>query len=1087
MSVLPLRRIASLLALSAAVAGPLFSAARTLAQSVSSPAILQIYEARWDLIEERMADIHAVGYGRMWVPPPTLSYEGGSQASVGYDVFDRFNLGEPRAETRYGTSESFRALVQSAHNAAVAVNPDLIWNHNAFRNRYDSGFVAAGGYPGFAVTLPGDINGDFHDPSASGDIQGQISGLLDIAQEKNNLFIRHPTQAGNLNNLPAGTVFNRPDPDNARFYPDQGLGGISVIDGRGNPTTLYNFNADNPLAGDPVVENAVGLLMRNVRWMIQEYDVDGFRMDAIKHFESQYLQDFDTASFLAKRTPLLDGSPNHVYTFGEAFDGNKAFLQSFIRRDIDNNNFGVVGGNRDALDFSLFFALGSNLTSNGLANNWHNIKKAALDLNDDGLMNGSQGVAFVQSHDTGGPALSNVAYAYTLMLPGESIVYMNADAIPGDAFPQPGRNDALGGFYGDAITKLVDIRNTHGRGDFQERWLDDAFNPNGFSNVYVYERLNSAVVGLNSRNDGFVETRNGVQTAFAPGTVLVELTGNAASSTVDPTGVIPDTVAVDANGRINVSIPGNAGHGRGYVVYGVAGPQGSLQVTSSSVLEGTNPTSANYGTARITDVEVVTTPTFTVRLNTTPVSLKNPAGAGTVRDAHADGDRALLMIDTGIDLNGNGVVDHVTPGSVSYGFEEFQSVNSPGYVWNGAQNVGVGAGLYEQVVDATQLSEGRHYITARAFRHRDAASGGDGGPAVYNDFRSAIYVDLLPPDSTVESFEPYGSSSQRDLVVRSVDKTADRVHVYLDLPATMAQDDILAMATANQNRAGYYDRDKFVYGMTGVTSGNHTVTIVTIEETGTTNVQREVGFFTDTNIGRGFGDLNFDGVINAADLTGPAGFEPLLYSRNASFSAAGDINGDGLVDNIDLLLLPDFVLSGATDTRVPGRLEQVLLRRGDVNQDSVTNLADLAALEAGLGGADWWLDLDGNGLVELADAEVLVTQLALTSPGDFNLDGVVDAADYTVWRDNQGAGILGDADFDGDADAADFAVWQSEYGQLRRQLALAGPGLAVPEPASATTGALATALAIAAGLRRRLSALGGLGSGQSVAWVGARG
>lgn len=1047
------------------------------AQAVSSPAILQIYETRWDLVEERMADIHAVGYGRMWVPPPTLSFEGGSQASVGYDVFDRFNLGEPRAETRYGTSESFRAMVQSAHNAAVAVNPDLIWNHNAFRNRYDSGFVAAGGYPGFAVTLPGDINGDFHDPSASGDIQGQISGLLDIAQEKNNQFIRHPTQVGNPNNIPAGTVFNKPNANNAALYPDQGLGGTSVIDGRGNPTTLYNFNADNPLAGDPVMESALGLLMRNVRWMIQEYDVDGFRMDAIKHFEAQYLQDFDTASYLAKRTPLLDGSPNHVYTFGEAFDGNKAFLQTFIRKDINNANPGVVSGNRDVLDFSLFFALRDNLTSNGFANNWHNIKKAPVDLNDDGLMNGSQGVAFVESHDSTGAALGNVAHAYTLMLPGQSIVYMNSDAIPGETFPHAGRNDALGGFYGDAITKLVDIRNSHGRGNFQERWLDDAFNPNGFSNVYVYERLNSAIVGLNSRNDGAIETRSGVQTAFAPGTVLVELTGNATSSTVDPTNAIADTVAVDANGRINVSIPGNAGHGRGYVIYGVAAPQGSLQVTSSSILEGTNPTSANYGTARTSDIEVVTTTTFTVRLNTTPVSLKNPNGAGTVRDTHADGDAAMLMIDTGIDFNGNGVVDHVTPGSVSYGFEEFESVNSPGYVWNGVQNVGTGTGLYEQVIDTTQLSEGRHYITARAFRHRDASTGGDGGPAVYNDFRSAIYVDLLPPDSTVESFEPYGTTSQRDLIVRSVDNTADRVHVFLDLPATMAEEDILAMATANQNRAAYYDRDKFVYGMTGVTSGNHTVTIVTIEETGTTNIEREVGFLTNTNVGRGFGDLNFDGVINAADLTGPAGFELLLYSQNTSFNAAGDINGDGLVDNIDLLLLPSYVLSGATDTRVPDRLEQMLLRRADVNQDSVTNLDDLVALEAGLGGSDWLLDLDGNGVVEVADGAVMVTQLALTSPGDFNLDGVVDAADYTVWRDNLGAGLLGDANFDGVADAADLAIWRDAYGEVRQQLALTGSSLAVPEPTSA---ALAF-LALAAGLRVRLSRLGSLGSRRCIA------
>lgn len=1016
------------------------------AQNASSPAIFQIFEADWELIDDRMADIHSVGYGRLWVPPPSKASGGGF--SVGYDMFDRFDLGSPRDETRYGTDSGFRAMISSAHKAGVGVNPDLLWNHNAFSDYRDTTLVAQGGYPGFAITLPGDINGDFHSPFASGDIEGRISGLNDIDHDKDNRFIRHPTQVGNPNNLPAGTLYNRPDANNARFYPDLALGGTNVIDGRGNPTTLYDFNASTPLAGDPLMENSLELLMRNVRWMIQEYDIDGFRMDAVKHFEREFLNDFDTASFLAKRTPLLDGSPNHVYSFGEAFDGNKAFLQTFVRRDITNGNLGTVGGNRDALDFSLFFALRDNLTGNGQSNNWHSIRNAPLDLNDDNLMNGSQGVSFVESHDSGGAFLNNVAHAYTLMLPGEAIVYMNADAIPGDAFPEEGRADALGGFYGDAITKLVGIRNTHGRGDFQERWLDDAFNSNGFSNVYVYERLNSAVVALNSRNDAVAETRT-VQTAFAPGTVLVELTGNAADSTVDPSGTIPDSVVVNGSGQITVTAPGNANGGRGYTIYGVAGPEGSLNVTSTSVIEGTNPTSANFGTARTTDIEVISDPTFTVRLDTTAVSLPNPSGAGTVRDVHADGDTAILMVDGGVDLNGNGSVDNVTPGSVSYGFDEFLTTNTPGYDWDGSQNVGTGTGVYEQVVDATQLGEGRHYLTARAFRHRNAATGGDGGPSVFSDFKKAIYVDLLPPDSTVESFEAFtsdpGNPDNRDLIVMSVDQTADRVHVFLDLPAMTSDEDILAMAEANEGRAGDYDRDQFIAGFTGVINGNHTVTIVTIEETGTANVEREVGFFTDTNVGRGFGDLNADGNINGADLIGPVGFEQMLYSRNAQFNAAADITGDGLVDNRDLLELTPFVLAGTIDPRVPARLEQLLERRGDVNEDGSTDIADLAAVFAGLGGDDWFLDIDGDGLVELEDAGLLVTELVRTSAGDFNLDGVVDAADYTVWRDNQGTGLVGDADFDGDADQDDLVAWQTAFGFAREPLELA-TSTAVPEP-----------------------------------------
>ncbi len=45
---------------------------------------------------------------------------------------------------------------------------------------------------------------------------------------------------------------------------------------------------------------------------------------------------------------------------------------------------------------------------------------------------GSQGVSFVDSHDDlvgGFPFLMNVAYAYTLLRPGNAIVYMNASRI----------------------------------------------------------------------------------------------------------------------------------------------------------------------------------------------------------------------------------------------------------------------------------------------------------------------------------------------------------------------------------------------------------------------------------------------------------------------------------------------------------------------------------------------------------------------------------------------------------------------------------------------------------------------------------
>ncbi|TWT31300.1 Alpha-amylase precursor [Posidoniimonas corsicana] len=1054
--------------------------AAAVGQDVSSEPILQIFDARWDTIEDRMADIFVAGYGRLWLPPPARADTGAG--SVGYDVFDRFDLGQPRNETAYGTETGLKTVVDAAHTAGVRVHTDFIANHNGFTdaNSVDgvgTSFGQAGGYPGFVLSLPGVPDGDFHSAQLTGEETFRLSGLIDIDQSTNHQFIRHPVEPGNPLNIPsAGTTgafgrppANLPDPGNARFYPDQDLGGTTVFDPRTNQSvTLHDFNTDAPLAGDAVTDNATGLLMRNLRWMIQEIGVDGFRYDASRHYPRWVLDYLDQAAFLAKQQPLLDGSPDHVFTFIETGGDNRYdFLQGFIRKDIDDSNLGVVGGNRDALDFNLFFSLRDNLSGNGIANDWRNVKNRSIDIHDDGLANnGSQGVAFAQSHDDGPAYLNNVAHAYLSLRPGEWNVYLNADEFddPLRGFPKPGREDALGGLYGDAVTTLVGIRSSHGRGAYVDRTpaADE-------KELLIYERQASALVVLNNRLDGGFDART-VQTSFAPGTPLVELTGNAASSEVDPNSDLPEVLIVKANGTVDLRAPRNrssAGveHGNGYLIYGVATPEGRLRLTDaagddfSSVLPGATPEpgaggpSANYlnGVTRLADITVVDQESFKLRVETDPVTLP-----GGIRDRHADGDFAQFRIDDGRDKSGAVIADVVTPGDVAYGFSNFTDTSSPGF-FNAS-----GAGVYEQMIDARQLAEGRHYLTGRVYRHRDPGSftdgdpslAGDGGPAVFEEFRRVIYVDLLPPESEVVSFAPFASSPEnpndRDLIVRSVDKTADNMHVLLDLPASLTDDQVLAMIGPG-TATSYYDRDEWIRGYFGVPSGAHAVTIVTFEPTGNRSVQRFAGLVTDTDVGRGFGDLDHDNVYERADFDGPGGFEEVLYSQNAQFNPAADVTADGLVDNRDLFALVDELAApGGPSPAVLLGLDGVLRRRGDLDNDGLTDGDDLRSLYAGFGPATWLTDLNVDGVTDLADAAVFVTELVRTAPGDYNLDGFVDAADYSVWRDALASGDpVADGNFDGEVTGADYQVWRDAFGFQRRFLSpLSAASSAAPEPAA---------------------------------------
>ncbi|HEY0008576.1 MAG TPA: hypothetical protein VGB55_07625, partial [Tepidisphaeraceae bacterium] len=85
------RPISGRVAVVAAAAAVAVFAHPAAAQDVSAPAILQWFEGSYKTIENRMADVFAAGYGAVWTPPPGRA-DSGNQ-SVGYDVYDRFDLG----------------------------------------------------------------------------------------------------------------------------------------------------------------------------------------------------------------------------------------------------------------------------------------------------------------------------------------------------------------------------------------------------------------------------------------------------------------------------------------------------------------------------------------------------------------------------------------------------------------------------------------------------------------------------------------------------------------------------------------------------------------------------------------------------------------------------------------------------------------------------------------------------------------------------------------------------------------------------------------------------------------------------------
>jgi hypothetical protein len=233
------------------------------------------------------------------------------------------------------------------------------------------------------------------------------------------------------------------------------------------------------------------------------------------------------------------------------------------------------------------------------------------------------------------------------------------------------------------------------------------------------------------------------------------------------------------------------------------------------------------------------------------------------------------------------------------------------------------------------------------------------------------------------------------------------MHIFLDLPAALTDQQVLAMALGGQNDAGEYDRDQWIYGFNGVSTGNHVTTVVTFESTFEGvhgfNVQRFAGLFTDTNIGAGFGDLNNSGTFTTNDILGTDNnsAEDVLLSNNQKFSAALDLNADGSIDNRDLFLLKDALVDAEAGVDVMDAYATLLLSR---------------------------LDFSGN--------------------------GILDAADYTVWRDRDGW-------------IEEYQLWKENFGAIVGSGAGAG-ALQVPEPDCLPFAmALLAVLGLARGIERR--------------------
>ena len=249
--------------------------------------ILQYFNTSWNEIATRMPELAEAGYTALWLPPP---FEAGSQDSVGYDCFDRFNFGSGGVVTRYGTASDLLNMVVIAHRFGIRVYFDNVMNQNGGPLPTEPPGTLSAAQPGF---VPEDFhliqtNGTYITlPSANENYNDEWQDLninafgIDIAQENPNASF------GPAERDTYPKFFGIRQPTHPEFYPDTNI--VAAIDGQGFVVNPFDGS------GQPASEDVNALFIRAVRWFIDQSKCDGFRLDDVKGVPSYFFGDqYDT-------------------------------------------------------------------------------------------------------------------------------------------------------------------------------------------------------------------------------------------------------------------------------------------------------------------------------------------------------------------------------------------------------------------------------------------------------------------------------------------------------------------------------------------------------------------------------------------------------------------------------------------------------------------------------------------------------------------------------------------------------------------------------------------------------------------------
>ncbi len=225
----------------------------------------------WNKLKEDAPHLEEIGVTAVWIPP---AYKGKEQNDVGYGTYDLFDLGEfdqkNTVRTKYGTKQELQDAIKALHEHHVGVYLDAVMNHKAGAD-YTEKFMAKEvdqqnrdkeitdayeieGWTGFNFPGRGDKYSDFkwHWYHFTGTD-------YDAATEKTSIF----------KIMGDGKSWSE---------------GVDEENGNYDYLMFANLDFDHPEVVKEMEKWGV--------WVSRELDLDGMRLDAIKHINDEFIKKF---------------------------------------------------------------------------------------------------------------------------------------------------------------------------------------------------------------------------------------------------------------------------------------------------------------------------------------------------------------------------------------------------------------------------------------------------------------------------------------------------------------------------------------------------------------------------------------------------------------------------------------------------------------------------------------------------------------------------------------------------------------------------------------------------------------------------